>query len=250
MSETASFEADITALHGKAGFIAAIARAVAAPTDFGQNWDALADALQDLSWCPASAYVLTLVGGSELPCLEVAERDIAHEIFADSVRYWAAQGKSFEVRYRPPGRHKQPVSALIVIYTAQLDVLLLERADYPDAWQSVTGSRDGDETLRQTALREVLEETGINATRYMLTDWKQQNVYEIYAKWVHRYPSGTTHNTEHVFGLQVPEKLPVTLSPREHLSFVWLPWQEAAAKVFSPSNRAAILELPKRVPHV
>lgn len=250
MSETASFEADITALHGKVDFIAAIARAVAAPADFGQNWDALADVLQDLSWHPASTYVLTLVGGSELPCLDVAERDIAHEIFADTVRYWAAQGKTFELRFRPPVCYKQPVSALIVIFNEQLEVLLLERADYPDAWQSVTGSRDGNETLCQTALREVLEETGIDATRYVLTDWKQQNVYEIYAKWVHRYPPGTTHNTEHVFGVQVFGRVPVILSPREHLSYRWLPWQEAAAKVFSPSNRAAILELPKRVPHV
>lgn len=142
--------------------------------------------------------------------------------------------------------YKQPISALIVIYTAALDVLLLERADYPGYWQSVTGSRDGDETLRETAIREVGEETGIAAMGYTLTDWQQQNVYDIYPKWVHRYPPGTTHNTEHVFGLEVPEKLPVTLSPREHLNYQWLPWQEAAQKVFSPSNRAAILELPRR----
>lgn len=143
--------------------------------------------------------------------------------------------------------YKQPVSALVVIYTAALDVLLLERADYPDAWQSVTGSRDGDETLRETAIREVLEETGLDVTCYVLTDWKKQNVYDIYPKWAHRYPPGTTRNTEHVFGLQLPRQLPVTLAPREHLRCLWLPWQLAAEKVFSPSNRAAILELPERV---
>lgn len=143
--------------------------------------------------------------------------------------------------------YKQPVSALIVIYTAALDVLLLERADYPGYWQSVTGSRDGDETLRETAIREVGEETGIAATRYALTDWQQQNVYDIYPKWVHRYPPGTTHNTEHVFGLALPQPVEVTVAPREHLSYQWLPWKEAAEKVFSPSNRAAILQLPQRV---
>lgn len=142
---------------------------------------------------------------------------------------------------------KQPISALIVIYTPQLEVLLLERADYPDAWQSVTGSRDGEEALLETAIREVGEETGLDAQRYRLTDWRQQNVYDIYPKWVHRYPPGTTHNTEHVFGLEVPEKLAVTLSPREHLNYQWLLWQDAAQKVFSPSNREAILELPRRV---
>ncbi len=146
-------------------------------------------------------------------------------------------------------RYKQPISALIVIYTTDLDVLLLERADYPGYWQSVTGSRDGEETLRETAIREVEEETRLEATRYLLTDWQIQNVYDIYPKWTHRYPPGTTHNTEHVFGLQLPQRIEVRVAPREHLGYQWLPWQEAADKVFSPSNRAAILQLPERVIH-
>lgn len=143
--------------------------------------------------------------------------------------------------------YKQPVSALVVIYTPALDVLLLERADFPGYWQSVTGSRDGNETLRETAIREVGEETGLDATRYALVDWQQQNVYEIYPQWRHRYPPGTTHNTEHVFGLQLPQPVDIKLEPREHLNYQWLPWSAAADKVFSPSNRAAILELPERI---
>ena len=146
--------------------------------------------------------------------------------------------------------NKQPVSVLVVIHSAALDVLLLERADHPGYWQSVTGSRDGGETLRETALREVGEETGLDAARYDLTDWQQQNEYEIYPHWRHRYPPGVTRNTEHVFSLQVPRDVDVRLAPREHLDYVWLPWQEAAAKVFSPSNRAAILQLPERIKHV
>ena len=146
--------------------------------------------------------------------------------------------------------NKQPVSVLVVIHSAALDVLLLERTDHPGYWQSVTGSRDGDETLRETALREVGEETGLDAARYDLTDWQQQNEYEIYPHWRHRYPPGVTRNTEHVFSLQVPRDVDVRLAPREHLDYVWLPWQEAAAKVFSPSNRAAILQLPERIQHV
>ncbi len=145
--------------------------------------------------------------------------------------------------------YKQPISALVVIYTASLEVLLLERADSPGYWQSVTGSRDGEETLRETAIREVGEETGLDATRYALSDWQQQIVYDIYPRWVHRYPPGTTHNTEHVFGLQLPQRVEVKVEPREHLGYQWLPWHEAADKVFSPSNRAAILQLPQRVQH-
>lgn len=146
-------------------------------------------------------------------------------------------------------KHKQPVSVLVVIHTPALEVLLLERADHPGYWQSVTGSRDGNETLRETAIREVMEETGLDATRFDLTDWQQQNVYEIYETWRHRYPPGVTHNTEHVFSLQLPEAVSVQPSPREHLGFLWLPWREAADKVFSPSNREAILQLPEKVQH-
>jgi dATP pyrophosphohydrolase len=141
---------------------------------------------------------------------------------------------------------KIPVSVLVVIHTPELDVLLLERADRPGFWQSVTGSRDEGETLRQTALREVLEETGLEAGRFALIDWRTQNQYEIYQRWRSRYAPDVTHNTEHVFGLQLPEVLPVTLAPREHLRFIWLPWRDAADKVFSWSNANAIRELPRR----
>lgn len=140
--------------------------------------------------------------------------------------------------------YKRPVSVLVVIYTRNLDVLLLERTDHPGYWQSVTGSVEAGETLMQTAVREVREETGIDAEQYRLTDWHTQNSYEIYPQWRHRYAPGTTHNTEHVFGLKLPFMLPVELSPREHLRHHWWPWQDAAEKVFSPSNRTAILRLP------
>jgi len=147
-------------------------------------------------------------------------------------------------------RDKQPISVLVVIYTAALDVLLLERADHPGYWQSVTGSRDGIETIRETAIREASEETGLETTRFILTDWQLQNSYEIYPHWRHRYPEGVTQNTEHVFGLQLPQQMPIHISPREHLNYQWLPYQQAADKVFSPSNREAILQLPERIQHV
>jgi dATP pyrophosphohydrolase len=144
--------------------------------------------------------------------------------------------------------HKIPVSTLVVIYTSDLEVLLLERADHPGFWQSVTGSQHEGEALEATAAREVLEETGIDARQYSLSAWKLQNVYEIYPVWRHRYAPGVTHNTEHVFGLRLPGRVPVTLSPREHRASQWLPWREAAERVFSWSNRSAILKLTDREP--
>ncbi len=142
--------------------------------------------------------------------------------------------------------YKIPVSVLVVIHAPDLQVLLLERADRPGFWQSVTGSQDAGETLLETAQREVFEETGLDAGRYGLADWRKQNRYEIYRRWRNRYAPGVTHNTEHVFSLQLPQALPVTLAAKEHLQYVWLPWREAADKVFSWSNADAIRELPQR----
>ena len=143
-------------------------------------------------------------------------------------------------------RYKIPISVLVVVHTRDLEVLLLERADRPGFWQSVTGSQDADgEILRDTAIRELKEETGLNADEPILTDWQKQNEYEIYPTWRHRYAPGITRNTEHVFGVTLPEKMPITIAPREHLQYVWLPWQKAAEKVFSWSNREAILLLPQ-----
>jgi dATP pyrophosphohydrolase len=160
--------------------------------------------------------------------------------------------------------YKIPESVLVVIHTAKLDVLLIERADRPGFWQSVTGSKDSvDEFFLETAVREVEEETGI-AVRNLpsehelallsahvalenLKDWQLSNVYDIYPVWQHRYGPDVTRNTEHVFGLLVPRDIPVVLAPREHLNFMWLPYREAADKCFSASNAEAILMLPKYV---
>jgi dATP pyrophosphohydrolase len=149
----------------------------------------------------------------------------------------------------PPAKpFKIPESVLVVIHTPDLQVLLIERADHPGYWQSVTGSKDSpDEPLAETARREVLEETGFDVAALGggLLDWRLANVYDIYPQWRHRYAPGVTRNTEHVFGLQLPEALTPTLAPREHLSWVWLPWHEAADRCFSPSNAEAVLQLPR-----
>jgi dATP pyrophosphohydrolase len=146
---------------------------------------------------------------------------------------------------------KIPESVLVVIHTAALEVLLLERADAPGFWQSVTGSKDTvEEPLEETCRREVGEETSIRigsdrVHADCLRDWQMRNIYEIYPQWQHRYAEGVTRNTEHVFGLLVPRDILVRLAPREHLRFEWLEWQAAANRCFSPSNAEAILHLPR-----
>lgn len=155
--------------------------------------------------------------------------------------------------------YKVPASVLVVIYTQQLDVLLIRRADTDETfWQSVTGSKDHpDEPWAQTAAREVLEETGIDCSGTYtddpqappsvarLSDWGLENIYEIYPRWRHRYAPGVTHNTERVFGLQLPGRCEVRLNPREHTDAMWLPYQEAAQRCYSPSNAEACLWVPR-----
>ena len=144
---------------------------------------------------------------------------------------------------------KIPVSTLIVVHDSALNAMLLERADFPDYWQSVTGSQEAGETIAETATRELLEETGIDAGILGgVVDWRLCNVYAIFAQWRHRYPPGTTHNMEHVFGICVPERTAIRIAEKEHVSSCWLPWREAAEKCFSWSNREALLRLPSRVP--
>lgn len=139
--------------------------------------------------------------------------------------------------------YKQPVSVLVVIYNNNRQILLLERADKPDFWQSVTGSLEPGETIEQTAKRELAEETGIYSNDIL--NWQQSSIYEIYPHWRHRYAPGVTHNTEHIFSLCITAKTPILLSPREHLDYIWCSPEQAAEKVFSPSNRSAILQLPQ-----
>ncbi|MGH8640653.1 MAG: dihydroneopterin triphosphate diphosphatase [Burkholderiales bacterium] len=143
-------------------------------------------------------------------------------------------------------QYKIPVSVLVVVHTPALEVLLLERAEPPGFWQSVTGSQEEGETLLETAVREMREETGLDVAPEALTNWDKRNEFEIFRRWRNRYAPGVTHNTEHVFSLQVPRAVPVRLDPGEHTRYEWQSWREAAERVFSWSNAEALRELPQR----
>jgi len=138
---------------------------------------------------------------------------------------------------------KKPVSSLVLIYTEDFKVLLMERADKKGFWQSVTGSLEENETPRDAAIREVFEETGIDSTQYQLEDWELSHVYEIYAHWRYRYAPDITHNTEHIFALKVPTSIHIQLSADEHVQYLWVNWRDAMDKVFSWTNVEAIKKL-------
>ena len=142
--------------------------------------------------------------------------------------------------------YKTPISALVLIHTQDLQVLIMERADKAGYWQSVTGSLESDETPSQAAVREVFEETGLDALQYDLQDWQVSNIYEIYPHWRHRYAPGVTVNREHLFGLTLPAALPIKLAPDEHVRYEWVDWREAAKRVFSWTNVDALKRLGER----
>lgn len=142
--------------------------------------------------------------------------------------------------------YKTPVSALILIHTPDLKVLIMERADKPGFWQSVTGSIEAGESPHDAAIREVQEETGLDALAYKFEDWQASNTYEIYPHWRHRYAPGVTENVEHLFGLELPAPVDVQLAPDEHVRYEWVDWREAAKRVFSWTNVDALKRLGER----
>lgn len=143
------------------------------------------------------------------------------------------------------GPFKQPFSVLVIVHTPQLEVLLLERVGKPGMWQSVTGSLEVGETPVTAACREVEEETGLHLPADAFRDWQQTNRFRIRGLWQKKYAPDVRYNTEHVFSLCIPEPFAVRLAPDEHHRYEWLSYQAAAEKVFSWSNRDAILRLPR-----
>ena len=140
--------------------------------------------------------------------------------------------------------YKRPESVLVIVYTKDAKVLLLERRYPLGFWQSVTGSLLEDESAMDAARRELEEETGLSGE---LISTGIENTFPIIAEWRARYAPDVFENHETVFAVQLESADKVRLNPAEHVDQCWLSRQQAAEKASSWTNRDAILALvPKR----
>ncbi len=128
----------------------------------------------------------------------------------------------------------------MVIYDTNYRVLVLQRKDDPDFWQSVTGTIEFGERALETAYREVSEELGIGLSEEsgQIRDCQRMNQFKIRPEWQHRFPPNIVFNTENVFSLCITGKEEITLT--EHLQYQWLTKESAMKKVWSTSNMQAI----------
>lgn len=138
-------------------------------------------------------------------------------------------------------KYKNNQSVLVVIYAENTRrVLMLQRRDDPDFWQSVTGSLETDETPAETAIRELWEEVRlkIEAKSTALFDCDESIEFEIFPYFRYKYAPNVTHCREHWFLLAVEQEFTPELT--EHLAFQWVSPTRAIQMTKSPNNAEAI----------
>jgi dihydroneopterin triphosphate diphosphatase len=134
--------------------------------------------------------------------------------------------------------YKQPESVLVVIYSKTGHVLMMQRAFPEEFWQSVTGSLEWGEQAHEAAVRELKEETGLEAEG--LIDCQVSQEFEIYSIWRDRYEPGIARNREHVFLLPLESCAAIKFDPREHSEIQWVSREEAIQMATSHTNSEAI----------
>ena len=138
-------------------------------------------------------------------------------------------------------QYKNNQSVLVVIYAKDTNrVLMLQRQDDPDFWQSVTGTIESGETPKNTAVRELWEEVRleISENSTALFDCKESIEFEIFPHFRYKYAPNVTHCREHWFLLAMEQEFEPVLS--EHLAYQWVSPEQAIQMTKSSNNAEAI----------
>ncbi|AXP46725.1 dihydroneopterin triphosphate diphosphatase [Haemophilus influenzae] len=138
-------------------------------------------------------------------------------------------------------QYKNNQSVLVVIYAKNTNrVLMLQRQDDPDFWQSVTGTIESGETPKNTAIRELWEEVRleISENSTALFDCKESIEFEIFPHFRYKYAPNVTHCREHWFLLAMEQEFEPVLS--EHLAYQWVSPEQAIQMTKSSNNAEAI----------
>ena len=138
-------------------------------------------------------------------------------------------------------QYKNNQSVLVVIYAKDTNrVLMLQRQDDPDFWQSVTGTIESGETPKKTAIRELWEEVRLeiseNSTAFF--DCKESIEFEIFPHFRYKYAPNVTQCHEHWFLLAVEQEFEPILS--EHFAYQWVSPEQAIQMTKSSNNAEAI----------
>ena len=133
---------------------------------------------------------------------------------------------------------------LVVVYTDDAQVLVLQRRSPFEFWQSVTGSLDDGESPADAAHRELLEETGLQQQGELL-DTGLSRQFTIDPRWRDRYPQGVTENTEYEWRYRLPAAVDIQINQDEHSAYRWLPIDAAIDAVWSWTNKEALEDLQR-----
>lgn len=92
-------EIDLRRVRSKRGLLAALARALSFPETFGDNWDALADSLQDLSWLASmdTGTLLHLRGYDRFLAAAPGDAQTLLDILTETAQFWQSRSRLFVV---------------------------------------------------------------------------------------------------------------------------------------------------------
>ncbi len=105
-------------------------------------------------------------------------------------------------------------------------------------WQGVTGAPEGDETIAESAKRELCEETGYRVFTLIKTDISY--IIPMRDKWKDIYPEDTKEIPEYLFIAKINDPGPPQIDPIEHDDWKWCSYEETMDLLSWENNKSAL----------